>query len=81
VIFIADVYVTEGCMGIGAGNAGDTIVSRVTCKHNRWIRLFGVNAGSPANMLILYSYNGPAEWYLDNVSVFSIKLPIGSAIR
>jgi hypothetical protein len=67
--FSVDVYVVQGCVGFGAGNGGNTYITASTCVHNRWITLKGRNGVSPVNEFIVYSYRGPAEWYVDAASV------------
>ena len=78
VSFAVDVYVVQGCVGFGAGNGGDTYITASTCVRNRWITLKGRNGVSPVNQFIMYSYQGAAEWYVDNVAVTLKTNPIGA---
>lgn len=65
----AIVFVKSGKVGIGTGNGGNTGVSAVTSSKNQWETIRGVNSVCPANETIIYSVDGPAEFYVDTAAV------------
>jgi hypothetical protein len=65
----AYVYVLSGQVYLGTGNGGDTLVDAISTKTNTWERLQASNGVSPANELIIYSYRGPANFYVGYASV------------
>lgn len=63
------VYVRSGQVAIGAGFGADTGASVVLLKQGSWEVLNVSNAASPVTETIIYSENGPAEFYVASASV------------
>jgi hypothetical protein len=64
-------------VGIGSGNDGSTVVEVFSTSSN-WTFLSTLNHGpnnTPANEMIIYSLNGPSEFYADLASVEPQNLP------
>lgn len=69
VVHSASIFVKRGKVGIGTGNGGNTGVSAITRSTGRWETIRGTNSVCPANETIIYSTDGPAEFYVDSASV------------
>jgi hypothetical protein len=78
------VFVNSGCVGMGTGNAGDTLQSdEMTCETGSWIQFKAPSGQSPASEFIVYEVEvalrsgalGPpgADFYVDNVSVRALE--------
>ena len=63
------IYVLTGQVGIGTGNDGNTHLDILTSGTGYWEFLQAPNGISPANEFIIYSFNGPAEFYAENAGV------------
>lgn len=63
------IFVKSGKVGMGTGNGGNTGVSAFTTGKGRWEKIKGTNSVCPANETIIYSVDGPAEFYVDSASV------------
>ena len=68
----ASIFVKSGKVGMGTGNGGNTGVSAFTTGTGRWQVIKGTNTVCPANETIIYSVDGPAEFYVDFASVVEV---------
>ena len=68
----ASIFVKSGKVGMGTGNGGNTGVSAFTTGTGRWEIIKGTNSVCPANETIIYSVDGPAEFYVDSASVVEV---------
>ena len=68
----ASIFVKSGKVGMGTGNGGNTGVSAFTTGTGRWEVIKGTNTVCPANETIIYSVDGPAEFYVDSASVVEV---------
>jgi len=68
----ASIFVKSGKVGMGTGNGGNTGVSAFTTGTDRWEIIKGTNSVCPANETIIYSVDGPAEFYVDSASVVEV---------
>ena len=61
-------------LGIGAGDQGNTSISAATAPGalGQWINLLTQNANSPANAVIIDSFGGPADFYVDEASIVAV---------
>jgi hypothetical protein len=69
VIGSAWIYVLSGQVQIGTGDDGSTLGDAFSTTTGEWELLHAPNGVAPANEFIIYSYNGPVEFYADNASV------------
>lgn len=69
VVHSASIFVKSGKVGMGTGNGGNTGVSAFTIGTGRWEIIKGTNTVCPANETIIYSVDGPADFYVDFASV------------
>jgi hypothetical protein len=69
VLATAYVYVLSGRVSLGTGNGGDTGADAISKTTNQWERLQAGNGISPANELVVYSYGGPANYYVAYTSI------------
>jgi hypothetical protein len=68
------IYVTNGKVGIGTGNQGNTHLDAFSSKINTWEFLESTNGVSPANSFIVHSVTSEAEFYVDNATVEVLEL-------
>jgi hypothetical protein len=69
VVHSATIFVKSGKVGMGTGNGGNTGFNAFTTHTGRWETISGENTVCPANETIIYSADGPAEFYVDSASV------------
>ena len=75
VVTSAYVYVLSGKVSLGTGNGGSAAADVISTTTNRWERLQAPNGRSPANEVVVYSYGGPANYYVGNVAIQSAPEP------
>lgn len=63
------IYVLSGRVGIGTGFGGGTVHDAVLTKTGSWEVLNVGNGSSPAIEMIVYSYGGPARFYIESARV------------
>ncbi|MFO1049537.1 MAG: hypothetical protein U1E52_16780 [Geminicoccaceae bacterium] len=63
------IYVLSGRVGIGTGFGGGTVHDAVLTKTGSWEVLNVGNGSSPAIEMIVYSYLGPARFYIESARV------------
>ena len=63
------IFVVRGKVGMGTGNGGNTGFDTFTTGIDRWETIRGTNTVCPANETIIYSADGPADFYVDSASV------------
>ena len=78
VVTSAYVYVLSGKVSLGTGNGGSAAADVISTTTNRWERLQAPNGHAPANEVVVYSYGGPANYYVGNVSIQSDSVHISS---
>jgi hypothetical protein len=72
VVHSASIFIKRGKVGMGTGNGGNTGVSAFTSHTGRWETIQGTNTVCPANETIIYSTDGPADFYVDSASVVEV---------
>jgi hypothetical protein len=78
VVTSAHVFAVSGRVSLGTGNGGDTSPNVVSTGTGAWQVLRAPNGTSPANEVVVYSYGGPANFYVDLVSVEADPVHIAS---
>ncbi len=68
------VFVVSGQVGAGTGNGGNTGLDTLSTTTGQWELLQAPNHFSPANEFIVYSANGPAEFYVELASVSEVVI-------
>jgi hypothetical protein len=69
------VYVNSGQVGIGIGNGLYTDFDAFSSTTGQWEVINAGNGQSPANEFLLYSANGPADFYAAAASVSPVPEP------
>jgi hypothetical protein len=69
------VYVVNGQVGIGTGNGLYTGFDGFSSTTGEWQLINATNGGSPANDFLIYSSNGPADFYAAAASVSPVPEP------
>ena len=60
------IYIESGAVLIGAGNGGSTGVDVIVDTQREWKFIETDNTTCPVNLMVIYSWGGPAEFYVDN---------------
>jgi PEP-CTERM motif-containing protein len=69
------VYVLNGQVGIGTGNGLYTGFDGFSSQTGEWQVINATNGNAPANDFLVYSANGPAEFYAAAASVSPVPEP------
>lgn len=69
-VFTCDwIYIKHGAVGIGSGYGAATTIDATLFKTGSWEVLNVGNISQPAILTIIYSQYGPADFYVESVSV------------
>jgi hypothetical protein len=68
-VITARVYVLKGQVAIGAGNGGSTGLTEVSTTTGAWELIRTAESNRPVTEVAIYSFGGPAEFIVDEVSV------------
>jgi hypothetical protein len=68
------VFVRNGKVGMGIGNGGNTSIATNTISStiNQWEHLQSQNLNAPANEFIIYSIDGPADFYVASACITEV---------
>ncbi len=74
------VYANSGVVGIGIGNGGSTFSTAFTQFTGQWEKLTFQQSTTPVNEITIYAIDGPAEFYVDLVSVSAVPEPASAGV-
>ena len=63
------VWIVSGCVGIGAGDDGDTGEDVQSCTTGSWLHLSAPNDSTPVTAFIVYDTSAGANFFVDNAAV------------
>lgn len=65
------VFIKSGCVGVGAGDDGDTGEDVKSCTTGKWMLLSAPNDSSPVTAFIVYDTSAGADFLVDNAAVMT----------
>jgi hypothetical protein len=67
------IYILSGAVMVGTGDDGSTVGELFLNQTGTWLPLSYLNSqatNKPANEIIMYSFNGPAQFFIDAATVY-----------